>query len=74
MKAKSLSTNILKNRVKQWAMHCHRDKNYTWTKHDANALLLLEREIKDRQHQEYLRQKAVEANPYLDPDQPYHTT
>lgn len=74
MKAKGLSANILNNTIKNWAMHCSKDPNYNWTKHDANALFLLEEEVRLRRHEVYLRRKAIEMNPYLDPDQPYHTT
>jgi len=78
MKAKGLSANILKNTILGWAKHAHKDPNYNWTKHDANALLLLERHIKDMIHDIYvkhkMRKEAEEMNPYINKDNPYHTT
>jgi len=52
----------------------HMSKLQSWTKSDTLTYALIKEEIKRLRHEEYLRKKAVEANPYLDSDQPYHTT
>lgn len=52
----------------------HVSKLQSWTKSDANTYASIKREVKRLRHEDYLRKKAVESNPYLDPDQPYHTT
>ena len=46
----------------------------SWTKADANTYDLIKKEVKRLRHELYLRKQAVKENPYLDPDQPYHTT
>ena len=78
MKAKSLSANILKNTILGWGRHCQKDPNYNWTKHDANAYLLLRRHITDMIHDIYTKNKqrkeAEKINPYINKDNPYHTT
>jgi len=46
----------------------------SWTKSDANTYNLMKRELKRLRHEEYLRYKSIEKKPYLDSNQPYHTT
>jgi len=74
MKAKSLSTNILKNTVKKWGKFCKASEDFIWTQHDENAITLIDEHVKKKHHERYLRERAVKINPYLDPKQPYHTT
>ncbi len=74
MKAKRLSAAVLFNTIRGWGLHCKNDPNCNWTKHDSNAMVLLLREVKRQRHERYLIKKAVEINPYIDKDNPYHTT
>ena len=52
----------------------HMSKLQSWTKSDALTYALIQEEIKRLRNKEYLRKKAVEMNPYIDPDNPMHTT
>ena len=52
----------------------HMCKSESWTKSDTNTYCLLKQEIKRLRNEEYLRRKAIEANPYIDPTNPINTT
>lgn len=52
----------------------HMCKKESWTKSDANVYGLIKQEIKKLRHERYLKKKAVEMNPYIDPSNPMHTT
>lgn len=77
MKVKSLSPNILKNKILSWAERARADEKYVWTKHDANAKRMLEKHIKSMIHDIYVKDKmlreAEKMNPYINKDNPYHT-
>lgn len=62
MKAKSLSKNILENTIKSWGLHCSKCEKYRWTKHDANAMLLLQIAVREMQHEAYEKRKQEKAN------------
>jgi hypothetical protein len=43
-------------------------------KSDANTYHSIKQEARRLKHEEYLRQQAIKATPYLDPQVPYHLT
>lgn len=52
----------------------HMCKLQSWTKSDVNTYQLIKREVKRLRHEDYLKRKAIEMNPYIDPDNPIQTT
>ena len=55
-----------------WGNHmCKLD---SWTKSDTNTYALIKDEVKRLRNKEYLKNKAIKMNPYIDPNNPMHTT
>lgn len=52
----------------------HMCKLDSWNKTDANVYTLIKDEVKRIRNERYLKRRAVEANPYIDSSNPYHTT
>lgn len=61
MKAKSLSANILKNTIQTWARFCASHPNFKWTKHDSNAMFLINQTVRKASHKQYLKYKAKKS-------------
>jgi hypothetical protein len=40
-----------------WATHCSRDKNYFYTKNDANVAMLLYQAVKELEQEQYKKYK-----------------
>lgn len=48
----------------------HMCKLQSWTKSDTNTYASIREEVKRLRHKEYLRNKAIKMNPYIDPSNP----